>query len=203
MSSSKRSLGRPTKAKRNISGLRNQKPRSPAPSQPSEPSEPKYADRPVDESGDGIGLKGEEFEFGLADESGRQSKPDVDSDIEVEARGGVAAEFLEDELLPEHSPSQHGAHADEAEWVPHSQRQHRPKQERKTRGEYKKGPDVAAKSDRTQRRYQKSIAAQGKLQAGVDFVFVKRPRVRDPALGAADSSTVQMTSLSDGAGISG
>ncbi|KAF7362714.1 hypothetical protein MVEN_00620700 [Mycena venus] len=206
--SSKRGRGRPTKVKRNLSGLRNQKPRSPTPDPAlSQPSDPEYSqDWPsdlVDESED----EPEVEEFDLAHEDGMKSKPgsniDVDSDVEVEEEDQAfssATEFLEDEVLLERllpQAEKRGNGADEEEWVPprvRYQRQRR-KQEKKTRGEYKKGPDVASKSDRTQRRYRHSIATQTKLRAGSDFV--KLPPVRNPAL---DASAVE---ISVGAGMSG
>ncbi|KAF7344173.1 hypothetical protein MVEN_01707700 [Mycena venus] len=177
------------------------------PDTPSQPSDPEYSpDWPsdlVDESED----ESEAEEFDLANEDGMKSKPgsdiDVDSDVEVEEEGQafpLATEFLEDEVLLERLLSQaekRGDDADEEEWVPprvRYQRQRR-KQEKKSRGEYKKGPDVASKSDRTKRRYRHSVAIQIKLRAGSDFV--KLHPVRNPAL---DASAVE---ISDGAEMSG
>ncbi|KAF8179309.1 hypothetical protein K438DRAFT_1769019 [Mycena galopus ATCC 62051] len=211
--SSKRGRGRPPKVKRNISGLRNQKSRpltpEPTHSQPSEEYSPDWPSDLIVESED----ESEAEEFDLANEDGMKSKPgsdiDVDSDVEVEGEEkafSLATEFLEDEVLLERLLSQaekRGDDADEEEWVPprvRYQRQRR-KQEKKTRGKYKKGPDVGSKSLRTQRRYRKSIAIQTKLQAGSDFV--KHPLISPDASAALDTSTVEMASLSDGAGMSG
>ncbi|KAK7059261.1 hypothetical protein R3P38DRAFT_3522094, partial [Favolaschia claudopus] len=170
--------GRPTKQQnRNISGLRNQKPRTPSPTpEPAAPEpvlEREYSpDWPSElPSDDEDELPDLEY-VNLAEEDGMRSGPQSqdgdDSDIQIEDEWEslmLEEEMLDDEVFLEKLLSQAeqvGDDADEEDWVParvRYQRQRR-KEERTARGKYKKGPDVAN---------------QTKLKFGRDFLVNPAP----------------------------
>ncbi|KAJ7314284.1 hypothetical protein DFH08DRAFT_821638 [Mycena albidolilacea] len=199
--------GRPAKRKPNTSGLQNQKPRTPAPEPEPALAEPEYSpDWPTDLASDD---ESEEEEANLAFEDGMKSKAasdvDIDSDVEVEDDQdtfSLATEALDDEVLLEKLLSQSekvGEDADDEEWVPSRvryQRQRR-KEERTARGKYKKGPDVASKSSRTQRHYRDSIAKQTKLN------FTNHPGSRTSDGLHEPLSTIETAAVSDGSAMSG
>ncbi|KAK7059393.1 hypothetical protein R3P38DRAFT_2406648, partial [Favolaschia claudopus] len=231
--------GRKPKAKRNIAGLRNQKPPLELPTlQSSSPSAPEplpeqslsNPDLP-DDFLDDVDASDKEWDVPLYTEDGLKEAPasDFDSDMDIEGEDGYSLDpvFLDDEVFLEKLLTQatkvEDPDADEEEWVParvRYQRQRR-KQEQKgasfqsstnepnlilntERGAYKKGPDVASKSARSQRRHRGAIAAQQKLTAfGFSAHQSSQERVSDEDVeelvdgheDAAQDSDVDMASV--------
>ncbi|KAK6977235.1 hypothetical protein R3P38DRAFT_2376179, partial [Favolaschia claudopus] len=206
--------GRKPKAKRNIAGLRNQKPPLEPPTlQSSSPSAPELLPEPSlsnpdspDNFLDDVDASDKEWDVPLYTEDGLKETPasDFDSDMDIEGEDDYSLDpiFLDDEVFLEKLLTQatkvENPDADEEEWVParvRYQRQRR-KQEQKgasfqsstdepnfilntERGAYKKGPDMASKSARSQRRHREAIAAQQKLTA---FGFSARQSSRERVL---------------------
>ncbi|KAJ6574311.1 hypothetical protein B0H19DRAFT_1063285 [Mycena capillaripes] len=170
--------GRKAKPKRNLTGLRNHKgqaehsiPLDPSPTA----TEPSHGHQDNDKSDNDS-----EWDVRLCTEDGMKSVPasDIGSDMDIDGDEDhdycLDSVFLDDEVFLERLLTQAAdvddSDADEEEWVPTRvcyQRQRR-REEKKARGSYKKGPDMASKSDRTKTRYKDEIAAQQSL---TDFGF--------------------------------
>ncbi|KIK05029.1 hypothetical protein K443DRAFT_4210 [Laccaria amethystina LaAM-08-1] len=168
------------KYKRNIAGLRNQ-PKSPPDSFPKPhpspilpPKSSPCPNNPADGNDSDVSLDEENPLYKRVDSSKEDWQGSDNEELEVDAEELLDDwEDLRKEGLYVHLVKAAAACGDDRhdeDWVPKRKRA----KERKVRpSTYQKGPDVASKSQRTQRHYRKSIAMQQRLDL---FGFSCTPR---------------------------